>query len=79
MRHNELERLCSPSTVGGDEVEAAVDSMILDRLPIKSRLILQVLFELILNVFVHRFPAGDIQEHVKVFCKRKNMNGDAEK
>ena len=45
-----------PVSVGRDEVEAAVDTMVLDVMSAETRLVAVILFELLVNVLVYQLP-----------------------
>ena len=45
-------------TEGGDEVEAAVDPVVLDVLPVESALVSEVLLKLVVDVALDGPPAG---------------------
>lgn len=48
---------------GRDEVEAAVDPVVLDVLPVEAALVPEVLLKLLLDVVCHRPPAANHTEH----------------
>lgn len=47
-----------PMAEGRDEVDAAVDAVVLDVFPVQATLITEILLELLVDVVSHRLPAG---------------------
>ena len=53
--------LVLPMSKGGYKVETAVDSAVLDVLPVQSALVSEVLLKLLIDVVCDGPPAGNIQ------------------
>lgn len=61
-----------PLSKRGDEVQTAVDSVVLDVLPVQAALVPEVLLELLVDIVCDRPPAANENNHVflSVCCLR---------
>lgn len=59
---------------GRDEIEAAVDSVVLDVPSVQAALVSEVLLKLLVNVVYYLFPAGENMQCQYKFSELKNNN-----